>query len=150
MINRLPIFNFGGLPRTASIKEVFMPAKINAEIVYRYSGKPRFLSFIPMNATNACFIATLYSAISTILSNRGPFAVFRRIWTIVVNSFNPHSFGAVTHIAAKCLKTIQPFWANKNTPAAIMVVITMVAIATSLFHIFPSGEQNSVHLGILS
>jgi hypothetical protein len=77
-------------------------------------------------------------AIARLLQPRGPSAIPRRIWAIVVDAVNRMPWRWLrSHIAKKRLEAIEPFCGHVDTPRAVSTEAGILRIAATLFRRAP-------------
>lgn len=77
------------------------------------------------------------SCIRLLLNSSSPFAIFFRIGTVVINSFDCKFFRSFSHVFIKIKKAVFPLFTYKNTPFSIPMKISVFGIMASLNHSFP-------------
>src|ERR1035438_1393743 len=69
-----------------------------------------------------------------------PFAVFGRIGTIIVDSFQcKHWIRSLSHIREKCTEVITPAVAYRNSTSTVVFVGRGVLVVTTLAQMIPAG-----------
>ena len=76
------------------------------------------------------------SCVSRLLFFSGPFAITRRIPSVIVNSLNGHAVRTFSHIREEPLEC-NPRIAYRDTPAAIVLISDGIRVCASLYHSIP-------------
>lgn len=116
----------------------FWPTSISTHIKCNWA----YSVFLQPFAKEFCDTIYCYMSVKTTITllffASRPFAVFRRIRAVIVDSINGKIiFVGITHIFEKCLKRISPSLANINTSTTIIFVTGFSRIMASLLHIVP-------------
>jgi hypothetical protein len=81
---------------------------------------------------------TTLALIFVLVGHRSPSAIFRAIWSFVVDSIKGVAIGALPHICDEIQERSSPSFTDANAPAAVMRVVKNIRVFTSLFHCVPS------------